>query len=336
MTTLPQNQPNSIAPVAARKILCFALNGVQSIDLSGPLEVFASVNLFLPAGMPAYTLQLASMDGQPITTQAGLRIAVDCALEQVSGNYDSLLICGGSAEAMQAVLQAGFWPKWLQQHQTGFERIISICSGAILLAASGLLDQKRATTHWRLAETLQTLFPQVEVDANAIYTAQHPYYTSAGVSSGIDLALAIVERDCGIAVAQEVARELVLYLRRSGGQNQYSQGLRLQFQQQPLLHHLISEIWQHPERQHSVAALAAKVCMSERNFSRWFKQHTLQTPARFVTQARLERAKYLLSSSKLQLDRVAELSGFGSSDSLQRCFQKELGLSASQFRLHFQ
>lgn len=336
MTTLPQNQPTDLSSVTQRKMLCFALSGVQSIDLCGPLEVFSSANLFMPAGRPLYKLSLVSLDGEAITTQADLRIAADFALHQIEADYDSLLICGGSAEAMQAVIQAGTLRDWLHQHRHQFRRIISICSGALLLAASGLLDHKRATTHWRLAPLLQQLFPKVEVDANAIFIEQDPFYTSAGVTSGIDLALALVERDCGITVAQEVARELVLYLRRSGGQNQYSQGLQQQFEQQPLLQSLISEIWEHPERDHSVAQLAAKVCMSERNFSRWFKQVTQQTPARFVAHARLERAKYLLSGTSMQLARVAELSGFGSSDSLQRVFLKSLGMSPGQFRLHFQ
>lgn len=336
MTTLPQFQPESVQAGSTRKILCFALDGVQSIDICGPLEVFASANLFLPKTRPAYELHVASLDGAPLKTQAGLRIAADHALYQVPSGFDSLVICGGAADAMQALMQASEFHAWLGRAPLNFQRIVSICSGAMLLAASGLLDYKRATTHWRLTELMQNLFPKVEVDANAIFVSQHPLYTSAGVTSGIDLALALVEQDCGGAVSQAVARELVLYLRRSGGQNQYSQGLQLQFQHQPQIQQLISEIWEQPERDYSIAKLAEKLCMSERNFSRWFKQQTQQTPAQLVAQARLEKAKYLLCSSDYPLQRVAELSGFGSSDALQRRFQKQLGISAAQFRTHFQ
>ncbi len=336
MTTLPQFQPEMLTRRSTRKILCFALAGVHSIDVCGPLEVFATANLFLPQGMPAYELQLASLDGQAIQTQAGLRLGADHALYQVDEDFDSLLICGGGAEAMQALMQGEEFRLWLHRVLPRFQRIVSICSGAMLLAATGLLAHKRATTHWRLAQLMQALFPDVQVDADAIFVSQHPYYTSAGVSSGIDLALALVEQDCGAAVSQAVARELVLYLRRSGGQNQYSQGLQLQFAQQPQIQQLVSEIWENPERDYSVAKLAEKVCMSERNFSRWFKQQTRQTPAQLVGQARLERAKYLLCSSDYPLQRIAELSGFGSSDALQRRFQQQLGISAGQFRSHFQ
>lgn len=320
----------------SRKLVFFALDGVQSLDVIGPMEVFAVANRF--GG--DYELVLASFSGEPITTHAGLTLGPAAALGALPRRVDTIVVCGGSQDAMLAARSKGSALAWLRQAPSSARRIVGICTGAFILAAAGLLDGRRATTHWASIDTFRRIFPRVALEPNAIYVCDPPIYTSAGVTTGIDLCLALVEADHGSQTALAVARELVLFLRRPGGQSQFSAGASLQVAGEPRIARLATEILDDPAgrvsaRARSVPALADAVGMSERSFLRAFRKSTGMSPGRFVEEARLARAKALLETSEDPLKRVAELSGYGSLDSLLRTFQKRLGVTPSDYRKRF-
>ena len=320
-----------------RSIAFFAIDGVQTLDVTGPMEVFALANRFRPG---SYDLMLASPTGGPIHTHAGLDIGPARRLTLLPDGLDTLVVCGGSDAAMRAAWAAGTELSWLQARAPEFRRIVSICTGAFVLAATGLLDGRRATTHWAACDTFRQLFPAVTLEPDAIFVSDPPYYTSAGVTAGIDLSLALVEADQGAEIALAIARELVLFLRRPGGQSQFSAGANLQAQGQSRLKRLVAAILDDPGGQISgqgrtVPELARVAGMSERSFARVFRAETGLTPALFVEQARLTRAKSLLETTTDPLDRIAERAGYGASDGLYRAFQKELHISPSAYRARF-
>ncbi|MFZ6777681.1 GlxA family transcriptional regulator [Undibacterium sp. Ji83W] len=322
-----------------RTTVFITLNGVQSLDLSGPMEVFAVANQHRPHGMPAYHLIVASPQGGSITTNAGLEIHGVCALRDLPTEIDTIIVTGGSEAAMREAAAENILLPWLQARSKNTRRIASVCTGALVLAAAGLLNGRRATTHWNSCALLQKLFPEVKLDADAIFTADGPIYTSAGVTAGIDLCLSLLEADGGPALSLAVARELVLYMRRAGGQSQYSHTLQTQISSQtqasPRLQQLLSDILAQPTGDLRTPALAARVCMSERTFSRIFQQETGSTPARFVEAARLEFAKNLLVTTTWPLARIADRSGYNSLDTLHRSFMKHLGITPGFFRERF-
>ncbi len=224
---------------------------------------------------------------------------------------------------------------WLRTRIADTRRIASICTGAFVLAAGGWLDGKRATTHWNQCSTLQALCPNVRIEPDAIYVSDPPFHTSAGVTAGIDLCLALVEADCGAATALAVARELVLFMHRPGGQAQFSVGLDVHANATPRMRILLTDIADDPTGDLGVAALAARLHMSERTFTRNFLEETGLSPAQFVLAARVERAKALLERADWPLERVADRAGFGSVDALQRAFAKRVGISPRDYRARF-
>lgn len=316
-------------------IVFVTLNGVQSLDLSGPMEVFAVANQHKQSGLPAYRLIVASPLGGSITTHAGLEIHGVCALRDLPAEIDTIIVTGGSEAAMREAAGENILLPWLQARSKDTRRIASVCIGALVLAAAGLLNGRRATTHWNSCALLQKLFPDVKLDADAIFTADGPIYTSAGVTAGIDLCLSLVETDVGPASSLAVARELVLYMRRAGGQSQYSTTLKNQSLAAPRLQQLLSDILANPVGDLRCATLAARVHMSERTFSRVFQQETGTTAGRFVDTARLEFAKNLLLTTDWPLARIADRSGYNSLDTLHRSFIKHLGTTPGFFRDRF-
>ncbi|MFZ6655090.1 GlxA family transcriptional regulator [Undibacterium sp. TJN19] len=324
-----------------RTIVFITLDGVQSLDLTGPMEVFAMANLHKPPGMPAYRLIVASPHGGNITTHAGLEIHGISALRDLPADIDTIIVTSGSEAAMREAAAENILLPWLRERSTASttRRIASVCIGALVLAAAGLLNGRRATTHWNCCALLQKLFPDVKLDADAIFTADGPIYTSAGVTAGIDLCLSLLEADGGSALSLTVARELVLYMRRAGGQSQYSHTLKSQVSSQTTtstrLQQLLNEILTQPTGDLRTPALAARVHMSERTFSRIFQQETGNTPARFVDAARLEFAKNLLITTNWPLARIADHSGYNSLDTLHRSFMKHLGTAPGFFRDRF-
>lgn len=315
-----------------RTIALIGYPGVQSLDLTGPFEVFALADRL--ASSPAYTPILASPEGGDIRCNSGLVLAGATAIADLPDDLDTVLVVGGSEEGRAAVIE-GPLPAWLAERAPRTRRIGSVCDGAHVLAASGLLDGRRAATHWSACDALKAFRPAVEVDPDAIYVADPPIYTSAGVTAGIDLCLSLVEADLGPDAALAVARHLVLFMRRPGGQSQFSASLRLQAAATPRLSRLIAEILADPVGDLSLPAMAERAGMSERTLSRVFAKDAGVTPAAFVEQARLERARSLLQTADWPLARIAERSGFGSLDALHRVFQKRLGTTPAEYRQRF-
>jgi len=318
-----------------RRIAVVGFDGVQALDLVGPMEVFARANAYRPEAQPAYELLLASPERTDIMSSCGLRFVCGRAVADLPSPLDTVVLTGGTEAGLRAAAVHRELMAWLSHHAVHARRVASVCTGAFLLAAAGLLSGKRATTHWGSCERLQAAWPDVRVDSDAIYVADPPIYTSAGVTAGIDLCLALVEDDCGVATALSVARDLVLFMRRPGDQAQFSSTLKVQTTSSSPLSKLVSAVTDDPTGDLSVSALAARVAMSERNFVRRFRSETGVTPARFVQQVRLERAKTLLTSSSWPLARIAQHSGFGSLDSLHRAFVRHVKVTPAMYRQHF-
>ena len=314
------------------KIALIGYHQAQSLDLVGPFEVFSMANNY--AGRAAYEVLLASPEGGEIVSNAGLRLAGAVALRDLPPDLDTILVAGGHEIGLRAMGESGAL-EWLQARVAGTRRVGSVCSGALILAAAGLLDGRRATTHWGACQALQDFRPQVRVEPDAIFVADPPIYTSAGITAGIDLCLSFVEADLGPEVALAVARNLVLFMRRPGGQTQFSAGLNVQAAATPRLRKLIADISADPTGDLSLPQLAARAGMTERTFSRVFQKEIGTTPAAFVELARVDRAKALLETSDWPLARVAERAGFGSLDGLHRAFQKRLGVTPGDYRQRF-
>lgn len=316
-------------------VVFIAFDGVQMLDVAGPMEVFAVANEHLPAGATPYRLTLGSPAGRPLGTHAGLQLGPVAALQDLPERIDTLVVTGGSEQALLAAAADPVAKPWLQRQAPAVRRVVGVCTGSLVLAAAGLLDGRRATTHWNRCALLQSLGQGIEVEPDAIFVASHPVYTSAGVTAGIDLCLALVEADHGAATALAVARELVLFLRRPGGQSQFSAGLQVQATAAPPIQALVAALVADPTGDCSVAALAGRVGMSERTFARSFRRETGFSPAQFVEAARVERAKALLESSAWPLARVAQRAGFASVDALQRAFMKRVRITPGQYRERF-
>ena len=317
-----------MAPVPARVVIV-AFDGVEPLDVVGPASVFAKAAEMRPG---SYVVTIASPAGGVVRAGAGLAFADTVRLADVPREAETVLVAGGDPVALSGAIAAGV-PAWLAA-MSGARRVGSICTGAFVLAAAGLLDGRRATTHWRAAERLRAMFPRVHVDPDPIYVHDH-VYTSAGITAGIDLALALVGADHGQALANRIARELVVYARRAGGQSQYSPALAAQAGGAGRLAAVLEWLVDNLDAPLTVPALAARAGISERTFARRFKSETGMTPARFVARARVDRALMLLETTADPIERIANRVGMGSVDALQRAF-RAVGLGApSVHRRHF-
>jgi transcriptional regulator GlxA family with amidase domain len=306
-----------------RTVLFLLFDGVQSLDVTGPLEVFAGAG---------YETMTASLGGGTVTTSSGLGLVPGRDLRTLgAAGPDTLIVPGG-----QGTLDPD--PElieWLRAHGPGAKRITSVCTGAFLLAEAGLLDGRRATTHWAYADTLARRFPAVTVDPNPIFIRDGSVATSAGVTAGIDLALALVEEDIGHEAALAVARGLVVYLRRPGGQAQFSAQLRAQAAQRAPLREVQHWISEHPAADLSVAALAGRAGLSPRQFARAFTAEIGMTPGKFVSQVRLETARRMLAGPGQGISQVARACGYGTPEAMRRAFVQSLGVPPASYRHMF-
>jgi transcriptional regulator GlxA family with amidase domain len=317
---------------ATRKVALVGYPGAQSLDIVGPLEVFSMANRF---GDPrSYEVILSSPEGGTIVCNSGLNLGGSVALTDLPADLDTILVAGGNEDALRRVADKHVL-EWLNQRTLTTRRMGSVCSGALVLAAAGVLDGRRATTHWGYCDEMRTFRPAVRLEPDAIFVADPPFYTSAGVTAGIDLCLSLVEADQGPQVALAVARNLVLFMRRPGGQTQYSAGLNVQAAATPRIRQLIADVSADPSGNLNVPELAARAAMSERTFSRVFQKETGMGPASFVEMARVNRAKALLETSDWSLGRVAERAGFGSVEGLHRAFNKRVGATPGEYRQRF-
>lgn len=316
----------------APPIVLVVYDGVEPLDVSGPASVFMRAKRLCPRAPDTI---IASPRGGEVQTSAGFALANTRRLTSLRGPFDAILVAGGDETSLRRAIVGEGLSRWLARSAKATRRIGSVCTGAFALAAAGLLDGRRATTHWDACEELQRRFPKAAVEPDAIHVIDGPVCTSAGVSAGIDLALALVEADFGGDVAAQIARELVLFLRRPGGQSQFSVGAAAQNVAGDRMRAVISWIVGHVHEDLSVPTLALRAGMSERNFARVFARETGVSPARFVLNARLDRAKLLLETTAWPLERVAERAGLGSIDSLQRLFRASAGVAPSNYRARF-
>jgi transcriptional regulator GlxA family with amidase domain len=303
--------------------------GAQILDVTGPLEVFSTASRFLPS--VSYSTRITSADGGPVLASCGLEFATT-PIGEVCGPVDTLVVAGG-ADTDLHTNENFLWH--LRRLARTSRRVTSVCSGAFLLAAAGLLDGRRATTHWRNCQELAAEFPEVSVVADAIYVRDGNVWTSAGVTAGIDLALALVAEDHGAPVAAAVARQLVVYLRRSGGQAQFSAMLAVQALDSEPVRDLLSWLPEHLDEDLSVPALARRLNLSDRQFRRVFKAQVGVTAADHVEAVRLEAACRLLETTQSSIGHVAVVSGFGAAETMNRTFRRRLGTTPGEHRQHF-
>ncbi|AYV25667.1 HTH-type transcriptional regulator CdhR [Streptomyces sp. ADI95-16] len=320
------------------RVVIVAFPGVELLDVTGPAEVFSVASRAAKDGHPNYTVQIATEDGGTLTTSSGVRLLADLRLDEAAGKVDTLLVSGAVTHSEGGAVRAVVDPVvtgWLRTAVPRAGRTGSVCAGAHLLAAAGLLDGRSATTHWLTAAQLAATHPEISVDADAIFVRSGSLWTCAGITSGMDMALAMVAEDHGHALALTTARMMVMYVKRSGGQSQFSVPLSVQ---EPACDHigeLRQWITEHPDADLSTDALAQRVSLSTRHFSRLFVQRTGTTPAAYVESARLETARRLLEESDAGLPQIAATSGLGSLQTLHRTFQRHLGTTPAEYRRRF-
>ncbi len=310
-----------------RRIAILAFEGAQTLDVTGPYEVFSMASRI--AG-DAYDVEIVSPGGVPIRTGSGLGIVPDRATSAVRGPLDTLLVAGG--EGVLRAIEDEPLVRWVKRTAGRARRVASVCTGAYMLAEAGLLDGRGAATHWASAADLADRYPAVRVDPEAIYVQDGDVWSSAGVTAGMDLALALVEEDLGRRVALETARWLVVFVQRPGGQSQFSSHLRAQVAEREPLRELQGWMAAHLDADLSVPALAKRACMSERNFARAFGREVGMTPGAYVDALRVDHARLRLESSGQKLTAVARDCGFGTVETMRRAFHRRLGVGPSDYR----
>jgi transcriptional regulator GlxA family with amidase domain len=333
MPKSPRFQPSPIRNDAARVIDVLAFPAVQLLDVTGPVQVFATANDFIEVagGARPYEVRVVAQGGENVTASSGVTLAA-APLTKPGEVLHTLLVAGG--EGVDAAIENPLLVEWVRQRAAQARRVASVCTGAFMLAAAGLLDGRRAATHWKYAAKLAQRFPAVHVEPDPIFVCDGSIWTSPGVTAGIDLALALVEEDLGRSMALAVARYLVVFLKRPGGQAQFSAALALQAADDKFgaLHDWIN---QHLAGDLSLSVLADQAGMSERSFSRHYAEATGQTPARAIERLRVEAAQRLLSETRVPVKRIAQRCGFGSEETMRRSFQRLIDVTPQDYRARF-
>lgn len=336
----PANAQGSPAP----KIVVFALyDKVTLQDVAAPLEIFARANDF----GARYQVILASLTGEAVNTTSFVTLKVDVPLAEVPDRIDTLIVPGGvppdfyftpgehdiPEEQTPDVVASAL--EMVGELAPRARRVASVCTGAFVLAALGLLEGRRATTHWAHCQELARTYPEIEVVPDSLFVQDGPYITGAGISAGVDLGLAMVESDYGPDVARRVARWMVVFLQRPGGQAQFSVWTEAASPVSRGLREILDSVVTDPAADHSIASMAERAAVSERHLVRMFRDQVGLTPSRFVEQARLEAAKVLLATGDHGQETVARRAGFGSADTMRRTFRRALGVSPSSYRSRF-
>jgi transcriptional regulator GlxA family with amidase domain len=317
-----------------KRIGFIGFDGVVAIDLAGPAEAFATavIREGRDEQRPCYELLTIGLSNQPFVADSGMVFTPQKTFKTAPA-LDTLIIPGGKGLRKPHINR--MVSAFVKARSGHTRRIVSICTGIYGLAATGLLAGRKVTTHWRYAHDVAHRFPDIRVHDNAIFLKDGPFYTSAGATAGIDLALSLIEEDYGPRVALAVARELVVYLKRSGGQEQYSEPLQFQTQSVSRLSELTTWILSHLNENLSVEALATKACLCPRHFSRRFKIEFGTTPADFVERLRLDEARRRLSIGDNSVENVGTSVGFKSADAFRRAFERRLGVNPSDYRERF-
>ncbi len=313
-----------------RKVVIAGFPGVQALDVVGPHDVFTSASLLTEGG---YDVVLAAVDGQAVTTHTGLGF-VAAPLPDPSEPIDTVVVPGGGGvEAARSDPELVGWIKAVAENA---HRVVTVCTGAFLAAEAGLLDGHRVTTHWAFAKRLAREFPHIHVDADPIFVrSSETVWTAAGVTAGIDLALALVEDDHGTEVAQTVARWLVLYLRRPGGQTQFAAPVWMPRAKRTPIREVQEAIEAEPGGPHSIGDLARRVAMSPRHFTRLFTTEVGEAPGQYVERVRTEAARRQLEETDDTVVAIAARCGFGTAETMRRNFLRRVGISPDQYRKAF-
>jgi transcriptional regulator GlxA family with amidase domain len=322
-----------VAVPLPRRVAIVAVPPVRTLDVFGPAEVFADANHLNHAG-PAYDVQiLSATEDRTVMSYLGVPLVADRTYREMRQPVDTLLVAGG--EGAQQTRYSPKFLEWLRRQSSKARRYGSVCTGALVLAEAGLLDGRRVTTHWNWCRELQQKHPKVNVDPRPIYVRDKNLFTSAGVTAGIDLSLALVEDDLGGSLALQVAQMMVVFLRRPGGQSQFSATLMAQARGRRNLRDLLAWIADNLGTKFSVSSLARRAAMSPRNFARIFREEIGETPARHVETLRVEAARRQLETTIASLDEVADMCGFGSAEILRRTFCRRVGTTPGRYRSSF-
>ncbi len=319
-----------------RRVVMVVYPDAHILDVVGPLEVLTGAKLFLPETVQPYDVHVVAHEAGSVRTTSGLTIEADQCFEDAAQDdsaIDTLIIAGGhgTVKALEDPALLDF----VRKASARADRIVSICTGAMILAEVGLLDGRRATTHWWWCPILAQRYPEVQVDPDAIFVRDGNIWTSAGVTTGMDLALSLVENDWGHDIALQVARYNVMYMMRPGGQSQFSAHLIAQKAEDPIINSTLEYVLGHLTEPLNVTSLAARACMSERTFARKFKDETGVTPAHYVEAARVQAARVELEQSDTGIEQIAISTGFQSGERMRRAFQRHVGVSASDYRDRF-
>ncbi len=317
---------------APRRIIILAFPGVQPLDVIGPAEVFAGADRIVGGG--AYTVEVVAKEPGPIMARSGgYGLVPKTTTARCRGPIDTLVVAGGfgvaKAEEDAALI------RWIRSAARRSRRVTSVCSGTFLLARAGLLEGRAVTTHWSRTAELADRHPELTVDPNPIFVRDGDVWTSAGVTSGMDLSLALVEEDLGRETAVEIARWLVLFLQRPGGQAQFSSHISAQLAERRPLRELQSWIADNLDEDLRVETLAERASMSQRNFARFFRREIGMTPAAYVEGLRVERARQLLEESADPVELVSARCGFGTPETMRRAFSRRVGAAPAQYRARF-
>ena len=330
---LPREASCSMDAVALRKVVIVLFPGVQTLDVAGPADALTWATHFARGEGDGYALAFVSLDGRPVRSGSGLRLVADCALADIEGPIDTLLIPGGGG--MHLLDRPAPLVGEVRRLSSAARRTAGVCTGAFVLAEAGLLDGRAATTHWFACRTLAQRYPSIAVQPDRIYIDDGVVSTSAGITAGIDLALALVDSDFGAPTARKVARWLVMFLQRPGGQSQFSERLTLELASGSPLRPLVDAVVAEPRAAHTLADLAQRAAISERHLTRVFASEMGITPGRFVERVRVEAARELLESTRLKLPVVADRCGFGSVETMRRAFLRITGVGPGEHRRRF-
>lgn len=335
MTAFSFSKPASFQ-FRSRTIAILAYPGVEALDITGPMEVFSFANLGLMrqgfCSEKVYRIKLLAAEPGPVTTLSGMQLVAEDAYRDCHEAVDTLLIPGGEVDgelANRPLLD------WIMAMSPKVNRLASVCTGAFLLAESGLLDGCQATTHWNYCQQLAKSYPEVTVKPDRIFIQDGKIFTSGGITSGIDLALSILEDDWGRDLALYVARFLVVFLKRPGGQSQFSAYLHNEASHRKDLRELQSWIMANLDQDLRVELLAERMAMSTRHFARLFQEETGITPAKFVEMTRIDHARHWLQTSEQSIEWIAEKSGFNDPERMRRSFLRQLGVNPQQYRQRF-
>ena len=323
------------APSSAITVDMVVYPGFKAIEAIGPMSVFEYANLHRQrrGQPPGYDVRMASFKTGPVRSDTLMSLEATKVINTLSLPHTVIVV--GARHIQDALVESAAITDWLAAAAPRISRVTSLCSGAFFLAAAGILDAKRATTHWGVADRLQADFPLVDVDADAIFIRSDNVWTSAGVTAGMDLALALVEQDFGRELALEVATEMVVYLKRPGGQSQFSAHLLSERTTKPNIRELQTWILDNLHERLSVAQLAEKAMMSERHFTRVFQQEVGMSTQEFIETCRFERATQLLADLALPLKTVAARARFSDEAHMRRVFLKKLGIAPKVYRERF-